>query len=146
MARAICEFDSIMKEAQTMVASSTASDDLVPPAIREFYTYMEDVRSIATSVENEPLTSKKGRIGNQSGGKRIQDCVNMKDVTRDKLDISNCSNCKHNFLLPIGPKQEEINHHNDKVKSDYREAMYAYNHKSKSRKGDKNQKCRGQFQ
>ena len=77
MARAICEFDSIMKEAQTMVASSTASDDLVPPAIREFYTYMEDVRSIATIVENEPLTSKKGRIGNQSGGKRIQDCVNM---------------------------------------------------------------------
>ena len=117
------------------MASSTTSDDLLPPALLKFYPYMDDVRSIATIVENEPLTSKKGRIGNQSGGKRIQDCVNMKDVTRDKLDISNCSNCKHNFLLPIGPKQEEINHHNDKVKSDYREAMYAYNHKKQVSKG-----------
>ena len=140
MARAICEFDSIMKEAQTMVASSTASDVLLPPALREFYSYMDDVRSIAAIVENEPLSNKKGRFGAQSAGKRLQDCVNMKDLTRDKLDISNCANCKHNFVLPVGLEQNEINHHNDKVKIDYREAMYAYNHKSKSRKGDKKPK------
>ena len=140
MARAICEFDSIMKEAQTMVASSTASDVLLPLALREFYSYMDDVRSIATIVENEPLSNKKGRFGAQSAGKRLQDCVNMKDLTRDKLDISNCANCKHNFVLPVGLEQNEINHHNDKVKIDYREAMYAYNHKSKSRKGDKKPK------
>ena len=119
-----------MKESQAIVASST-----VPLALREFYAYMEDV-SIATIVENEPVKNKKGRIGNQSAGKRIQDCISMNDVTRDKLDFSNCANCKHNFILPVGLNQAKINHHNDKVKSDYRNATHAYNDKSKSRKGD----------
>ena len=140
MAQAICEFDLIMEEAKTMVASSTTSDDLVPPAIREFYAYMEDVRDVATIVENEPIVSQKSRIGSQSTGKRVQDCLDMSEVTRDKLDISNCANCKHNFVLPIGLKQLEINHNNDNVNKEYCEAMYAYNHKSKSRKGDKKPK------
>ena len=77
---------------------------------------MEDFRDIAAIVENEPLVSKKGRIGSQSVSKWLQDCLNMSDVARDKLNISNCVNYKHNFVLPIGIKQKKINHYNDKVK------------------------------
>ena len=135
MAKAICELDSILKESQAMVASST-----IPPPLRDFYAYMDDVGITVTLAENDPTRIRKGRVGGQSAGKRVQDCINMSDVTRGKLDHSNCANCKHNFLLPIGLKQNQINLHNDKVKNDYRAEMYAYNHKSKSRKGEKKPK------
>ena len=129
MAKAICEFDSIMKESQAMVASST-----IPPPLRDFYAYMEDVSTTATLAENEPVKTKYGRVGGQVAGKRVQDSINISDITRSKLDLSNCANCKHNFLLPIGLTQNQINLHNDKVKNDYRTQMYNYNHMSKSRK------------
>ena len=54
MAKAICEFDSIMKESQAMVASST-----IPPPLRGFYAYMEDVSITATLVENESVNIKR---------------------------------------------------------------------------------------
>ena len=131
MAQAFCEFDLIMTEARGLVA--TSSDSLIPPPIVEFDSYMNNVRAITEIVENEP--TKKGKIGSQSAGKRIQDSIPMSEITRSKLDFSNCANCHHNFVLPIGPEQNEINHHNDEIKRIYRDRMFEYNHRSRSRKG-----------
>ena len=58
MAKAICEFDSIMKESQAMVACAT-----VPPPVQDFYAYMVDVSTTATLAENDPLKLIKGRVG-----------------------------------------------------------------------------------
>ena len=131
MAQALCGFDLIMTEARALVA--TSSDSLIPPPITEFETYMNNVRAVNEIVENEP--TKKGKIGNQLAGKRIQDSIPMSEITRSKLDFSNCANCHHNFVLPIGPEQNEINHHNDEIKRVYRDKMFEYNHRSRSRKG-----------
>ena len=78
---------------------------------------------------------EKSQIGKQPAGKSIQDTTDMSTITRRKLEFSNCENCKHNFVLPVGPPQLEINHHNDDIKSVYREKMYEYNHRSRSRRG-----------
>ena len=73
-------------------------------------------------------------------GKRLQDCLDMTEIKRDKLDFSNCANCKHNFLLPVGPDEMEINAHNERVKNTYHQAMHAYNNRSRSHKGERKPK------
>ena len=93
------------------------------------------MKSVSEIAENEPIIAKKGKIGKQASGKRLQDTIDMSTITRQKLDFSNCANCKHNFLLPVGPSQLEINHHNDTIKRVYREKIYEYNHRSRTRKG-----------
>ena len=130
MAQALCEFDLFLHN----VRRSTAMDK-VPVPISDFDTYMEDVKVVSEIAENEPLISKKGQIGKQPAGRSIQDSIDMSTITRGKLDFTSCANCKHNFVLPIGSPQIEINHHNDTIKQVYREKMYEYNHKSRSRKG-----------
>ena len=134
MAQCICELDIILEYASGLVAISELASNAQPQSIQEFYSYMNDVRTIVTIVENEP-TSTKQRIGKQSGGKRVQDCLNMHEITRDQLDLSNCANCKHNFVFPIGISQIEINLHNDKIKKEYRTKMYEYKNRTKSRRG-----------
>ena len=121
----------MINEARDLVA--TSSDILIPNSIREFDTYMDNVYKVTQIMENEP--AEKGKIGNQVAGKRIQDSIVMSEFTRSKLDISNCANCRHQFVLPIGADQSEINHHNDEVKRVYRERMFGYNHRPRSRKG-----------
>ena len=130
MAQALREFDLIMKEARGLV--STSSDSRIPPPIVQFEMYMDNVRAVNVIVENEP--PKKGKIGNQVSGKRIQDSIPMSEITRSKLDLSNCANCHHNFVLQIGPEQIEINHHNDEIKRVYRDKMFDYNHRSRLKK------------
>ena len=112
----------------------------VPAPLIEFFSYMEEVRDIASIALHEPSVKKKNRIGNQPLGKRLQDCLDMTEIKRDKLDFSNCANCKHNFLLPVGPDEMEINAHNERVKNTYHQAMHAYNNRSRSRKGERKPK------
>ena len=113
--------DLIMKESRALVATSTV---IFPTPILEFEKYIEDVRAVTTIVEESPVANKKGEISNQLSGKRIQDEILISDITRSKLDITNCANYKHNFVLPIGQSQLEINHHNDEIKRIYRDKMY----------------------
>ena len=134
MAQAICEFDIILETASGLIALTEDAINDQPEVIKEFYAYINEVRTIAAIVENEP-TPKQKRIGSQSGGKRVQDSLNMKEITREQLDLSKCANCKHNFVLPIGISQVEIHVHNENVKKTYRNKMYDYNTKSKSRRG-----------
>ena len=136
MAMAICEFDQVMENACNM-AEVEESPSKLPPPLTEFYTYILEVREIAEIAKTQPIMSKKSRIGSQAVGKRLQDTIDMNNVTREKLDFSNCANCKHNYVLPISPDELEINAHNDNVKCIYRNAMYAYNHRSRSRRGDR---------
>ena len=131
MAQALCEFDLIIKEARGLVA--TSSDVLIPNPIKEFDTYMDNVRTVTQIMENEP--AKKGKIVNQAAGKRIQDSIVVSEVTKSKLDISNFTNCHHQYVLPIGADQNEINHYNNEVKRVYRERMFDYSHRSRSHKG-----------
>ena len=53
----------------------------------------------------------------------MQDQVYTSTVTREMLDRTKCQNCKHNFVLPVGQSQIEINLYNDSVKRTYCQKM-----------------------
>ena len=139
MAQAICELDLITEQASGLVALTEEAAEKQPKEIQEFYKYMYEVREIAAIVENGP-EKKKARYGEQSGGKRVQDALVMSEITRDQLDFSNCANCKHNYVLPIGHTQIEINVHNENQKISFRKKMMEYNTRTKSRRGDRKPK------
>ena len=75
MAQAICEFDLIMNKARDMVAMNN-----LPDPIANFEEYMLDVKAVTEIAENEPIISKKGKIGKQASGKRLQDTIDMSAV------------------------------------------------------------------
>lgn len=139
MAQAICELDLILQQASGLVALMEEAAEKQPQEIKEFYTYMYKVRESAAIVENGP-EKKKAWYGGQSGGKRIQDALVMSEITCDQFDFSNCANCKHNYVLPIGPTQIEINIHNEKQKNIFRKKMTEYNTRTKSRRVDRKPK------
>ena len=131
MAKAICDFDDMLTEARKVGASKPCD------VIAEFHKYMDDVREAASIKENEPTVNKKGKIGAQKGGKRLQDSVDLNGITREDLSVTNCASCKHNFLYPVGQTQLEIHHHNDSMKGEYRQKMVLWNAMTASRRGPK---------
>ena len=80
---------------------------------------------------------QKVQIGSQKKVLRIQDTLSMKEVTHEKLDGTNCANCKHNVLLPHGLDQHKTNHRNDRVMNQYRAKILISNQLSSSTKGPK---------
>ena len=91
MAKAICDFDDMLTEARKFGASKPCD------VIAEFHNYMDDVREAVSIKENEPTVYRKGRIGSQKGGERLQDLVDIDGITRSDLSVTNCASCKHTF-------------------------------------------------
>ena len=67
MAKGLCEFDDIIKEAHSLLAVTLGSTPL-PNVIIEFEKCMADVREASKSQKNEVVVSKEGKIGTQKGG------------------------------------------------------------------------------
>ena len=65
----------------------------------------------------------------------MQDSIDLSDIRRDILNVSNCTNYKHPFLLPIGETLLSITINNDKVKHKFCEKMAAWNSHSTSYRG-----------
>ena len=139
MAKALCEFDLIIKEDPALVVSTSNSKPL-PEPITEFESYMADVK-LASEIKRSVIPVPKiGNIGKQKARKRIQHQLNMSKLTRDDLDCTNCLNCKHNFVLPVGQSQMEINLQNNGGKIEYWKEITEWNSKTMSRKGGPNPK------
>ena len=124
-----------MKEIRKLVAHSTSSIPLSDPII-EFENYIENVMESTEIKNNEMPTPKKVKTRSQRSGKCFQDNMDLTKVDRDHFHVSNCANCKHPFLLPIGISALEINYHNDGVKK-YRDKLSEWNQLIVSRIGPK---------
>ena len=113
MAKALCDFDIIMQEIKSVVPTTGDEPHKLPAPIYEFLSYMVDVREAAEMRENEIPSVKKGKVGAQKGGKRLQDILCLKDISRRDLCATNCANCKHNFVLPVGSTSLQSHYHNN---------------------------------
>ena len=71
MEKAICGFYVIVKEAIRVVAVTVDSRSLLDTIIK-FETDMDDINEAAEKIKNK-VSIKKGRIGSQEKGLRIQD-------------------------------------------------------------------------
>ena len=56
--------------------------------IKGFYVYMNGVWTVLVIVENKPNPKEK-RIGVQASGKRVQDYIQSKMITHDRLVFTN---------------------------------------------------------
>ena len=59
MAQCICELDIMLEYASGLVAISELASNAQPQSIKDFYCYMNDVRTIAVIVENKPTPTKQ---------------------------------------------------------------------------------------
>lgn len=134
IAKAICHFDDIVQKIARTVARTP---DQLPPNIILFQTYMEGVREAAELLKTEVGRVRKGKIGVQKGGLRIQDSMQLKDISPTGFDTENCASCRHHYLLPVGKDLNEIHRHNNNCRKDHLTKMIKWNNLPVKRKGSK---------
>ena len=112
LAVSLCRFDTIMDRANNAVDKLRLRS---PPSITKFLAYMIDVHQEAEIMLNESLHSSRVKLGGQNNSCRIQDNVDLTELTNNSFDVENCGYCRHRFVLPIGMKITDIMKYNSKI-------------------------------
>ena len=105
LARAICDFDTILTNCRAEFAISQESR---PHAIVTFEDYMDSAREISCVSIFEKTRVRKGQIGKQKDGEVMQEAYHLKDLEGCTYDFEACARCNHRFLLPVGMHISEI--------------------------------------
>ena len=74
---------------------------------------MKGVREADVLLKIEVGCVQKEEIGVQKGGLRIQDSMQLKEISPTGFDTESCASCRHYYLLPVGKDLNEIHRHND---------------------------------
>ena len=134
LAEAICTFDKILSDSAKVADKIQAA---YPQAITLFQSFMIEVYKECEVVEMENIHSSRIKCGGQKGNTRLQDNVDMSNITDSDLDVDNCAYCKHRFIIPIGMDINEITKYNCKVQKVHLEKMKTWNSTPSKKKGTK---------
>ena len=99
IADSICRLDVILSR------TKMATDKIrlrFPPPIIKFTSFMNEVEREAEIFSNENIQSSRVKLGKQKGLSRIQDNMDMTELSVDSFDVNNCPYCCHKYVVPIG--------------------------------------------
>ena len=134
LAKAMCDFDSILSKCKENVATSNVSR---PAAIVTFEEYMNAAREVACYSKMDRPRVRKGQIGKQKDGEIMQEKFRLKDLEGHEYDFEACASCNHRYVLPVGIEIQEILKINDDLRQSHTKATEKWHSLSSSRRGPK---------
>ena len=96
---------------------------------------MNEVEREAEIFSNENIQSSRVKLGKQKGLSRIQDNMDMTELSVDSFDVNNCPYCCHKFVVPIGMDIKEITRYNNKIANQHLEKMKIWSNTPVKKKG-----------
>ena len=119
----ICNFDNLVS--RLLPASSLN----LPPKLKEFVSYMEQIRSLVAQHKNKEKAKRK--VGTQSASQPPKQHLVKLPSRGNSFDPIPCAACNHQYII-VNDNENAINNANRKAAGEHKQAKAEYNNDKRS--------------